>query len=69
VIEFKIKPHSIRDLEIVEIWCDGKFKAALYPMAEGKGVRLVSRHVTGAAVITSPFDEEYGQQVWNYLFD
>lgn len=46
MIEFKIKDHQVRPaVKILEIWADGKFKAAIYPQEEDDlGVSLITGH-------------------------
>jgi hypothetical protein len=44
--EFKIKKHSIRSTEILEVWFDGKLRATITPDDEDEaGIRIVSAHI------------------------
>lgn len=58
---FKIAHHwTLPDVEIVEIWKDGRFVAALYPSESG--CRLVSSHLAGetpGVVVVHNFQFEF----------
>lgn len=44
-VEFRVRPHELRECDVVEVWIDGEFKATITP-ADLPGVRIVSRHMT-----------------------
>jgi hypothetical protein len=50
---FKIQKHYGPDEEMVEVWIDGHFMAAIYADAVN-GIRVVSKHVAGAVVDQQP---------------
>lgn len=44
--EFKIKKHSERATEVVEVWYDGKFRATITPGDPDKpAFRVLSTHI------------------------
>lgn len=63
MVEFKIVRHTGRHANIVEIWVDGVFRAALYPQ-EPNTVRLISAHLTG-----DPVKEHGYPPGWVFVFD
>ncbi len=44
-MHFKIAPHAIRDGDVVEVWNDDAFVAAIYP-GNGNTIRIVSKYET-----------------------
>jgi hypothetical protein len=44
LITFRLKPHSHKPVEIVEICLNGQCIAAIYPIDDRDGVKLVSAH-------------------------
>jgi hypothetical protein len=50
---FKIEKHYAPDEDMVEVWIDGHFVAAIYADAVN-GIRVVSKHVAGAIVDQRP---------------
>ena len=55
MMEFKIKPHLIKpDQEMVEVWVDGTFVAAIYP-SSGQNIRHEPR--TAIAVVSKCFED------------
>jgi hypothetical protein len=53
--EFKIRPHLGRPGDMVEVWIDGKFVAAIYD-GEGHNVRKEARP---AICVVSKYFEDY----------
>ena len=47
MIEFKLTQHAIREVPVVEIWMNGKFKALICPNADQTGIRFISGHIDG----------------------
>ena len=62
MIEFKVKQHAIRQVQVVEVYVDGVFRAALYPL-EPDGVRLISSHFS-----TEPH-KEGDLPSWTFRFE
>ena len=62
MVELRIAKHCIRDVEIVEIYVDGVFSAAIYPQ-EPNVVRLVSTHLDG-----DPHAESGRSDAWCFAF-
>jgi hypothetical protein len=53
MIEFRIKPHSIRPVHVVEVWRDGTFIGTIAPgldLADGT-LRLVSKYPITSALL------------------
>lgn len=44
MMTFKITPHATRQVEMVEVFVNGRFVAAIYPHAVG--LHIVSKHLT-----------------------
>jgi hypothetical protein len=61
-IEFRLVDHSILPMKIVEIWIDGKHRAALYPHGTN-AVRLFSNHIAAAD------HQAGGTDVWRFEFN
>lgn len=61
-IEFKVVEHKVRHCPVVEIWCDGKFRAAIYPNDIAAGVRLVSTHLAMQPIKIS-------EKTYQFLFE
>jgi hypothetical protein len=51
VIEFRQTQHAIRNAPIIEVWMDGKFRAAIYP--NDAGISIISNHLQGEPVNNS----------------
>jgi len=41
--EFKVKRHTEREGDMVEVWIDGRFMAGIYP--HERGIRVISRYL------------------------
>lgn len=50
MIHFKIVPHIVLEVDIVEIWIDDRMVGALYPQAPNS-VRLITNHPDGGPYI------------------
>jgi hypothetical protein len=50
---FKIEKHYAPDEDMVEVWIDGHFMAAIYADAIN-GIRIVSKYVASAVVDQQP---------------
>lgn len=44
MIEFRVHKHTIRSVDVVEIWRDGHFVGQITPSENGRGIRLISKH-------------------------
>jgi len=53
-VEFRIVPHSIRRVNVVEVWVDGRFTGQICPADDGRSLRVISRHATGVVEDTLP---------------
>ncbi len=42
--ELRLAPHTAGTGRIVEVWHDGAFIASVYPLGDGPGVRVVTKH-------------------------
>jgi hypothetical protein len=67
MIEFKKALHNIRQVEIVEVWLDGKLKAAIYPTDAGNGIRVISAWVKGEPQLT--LTDVTNLRGWNFNFE
>jgi hypothetical protein len=47
MITFKVVDHSIRDVQVVEVYKDRNFVASMYPTDHADGVRFLSTHIRG----------------------
>jgi hypothetical protein len=65
VIEFKQTRHSIRNTNLIEVWVDGTFKAAIFPNDMGTGIRVVSRHVQGDPV----YSDRQDMRSWEFILE
>jgi hypothetical protein len=66
MIEFKQTRHSIRNVNLIEVWVDGAFKAAIYPDDTGTGIRVVSRHVQGDPAYSGDLE---GMRSWEFILE
>lgn len=63
MIKFKIVPHKVLPINLVEIWVDGVFRGALYPQ-EPDAVLLISSHFAAPPIV------EVGEpKAWRFVFD
>lgn len=42
MITFKLAPHTVLDVTVVEVWDDGKFLATIYPAV--RGLQIISKY-------------------------
>jgi hypothetical protein len=52
MIEFREVQHLIRKTNMIEVWIDGRLRAAVYPNNDGDGIRVISRHVQGDPLLS-----------------
>lgn len=67
MIEFKQKQHDIRETTLIEVWVNGKLKAAIYPNDTETGIRVISRHIQGDPSLS--FTEVQGIQSWEFKLE
>jgi hypothetical protein len=45
MLEIKPSQHTVRNVEVFEIWLHGTMIATMYPLPRQNGFRIISRHI------------------------
>jgi hypothetical protein len=54
-MRFEIKPHSVLPgAEMIEVYSDQQFIAAIYPGANGDSLRVISKYLAAATLDQAP---------------
>ena len=43
--EFRVRPHVLTGMNMVEVWINDVFVCSIYGKIEGDGIRILSRHL------------------------
>jgi hypothetical protein len=65
MIEFRKKLHTVRKVEVVEVFVDGQFKGAIYPNNDHTGIRFLSNHFEGEPV----YEDDLGLRSWEFVWE
>jgi hypothetical protein len=65
LVRFVVQRHAVRDVEVVEVWVDGVFKATIVP-DDGDGIRVISRWFTLRPASLLQLEDRV--EAWRLLF-